>query len=387
MKKNKTFFLTALSLAISSFCAASLPESGSVSSTTAEYDGSSLVLKGHVLLDHGLGKMSAEAASLEKQQGGKDFPFSVIHLNDEVLLSLKNAAELRCDKADLDFALLKGILHAKESVSYSDKWRDTPFQIKSSLIELEFTKKGHDGKKTDFEIDTITAKENVLIEYDTNFHLHADHALYKQSYTEKARNAEITAYPKEPQGFCRLTHDDDLVDATLVTLNLAQAAMVMEHPIGTLASTLLPHAQKGSLRFQADRLIWDHVRNTLLFKGKIHMEESALGVLNTEGELSIVQSKDKSKGPIKALHTKGKTSLDYRDLSTGSAHKLLSFGSLAIDREHLNGIVLSPEVNGEVATDKQIYYEENEIALYCDKAALEYSIVENTLQPVSIALK
>src|SRR3989338_4543239 len=95
---------------------------GGVSSTDAEYDGNGLLLKGHVILNHGLGKMNAEEAVLQKQETGREFPFSFIHLEKGVSLQLKDNAELLCDKADLDFQTLKGSLFSQEKqrVVYTD---------------------------------------------------------------------------------------------------------------------------------------------------------------------------------------------------------------------------------------------------------------------------
>ena len=86
---------------------APVPESGSLSSTNASYDGNALLLTGHVVLDHGLGKMTAEEASLQKQETGKEFPFSLIHLHKEVVLSLRNQEQIFCEIADLDFTTLE----------------------------------------------------------------------------------------------------------------------------------------------------------------------------------------------------------------------------------------------------------------------------------------
>src|ERR1700733_12087732 len=77
-------------------------DAGTISSSNASYDGNALILKGQVLLDHGLGTMQAEEAVLQKQEVGKDFPFSLIHLEKDVLLKLNQTGELKCEKADLD---------------------------------------------------------------------------------------------------------------------------------------------------------------------------------------------------------------------------------------------------------------------------------------------
>src|SRR5258708_28411479 len=92
-------------------------DSGTISSSNASYDGSALILKGQVLLDHGLGKMQAEEAVLQKQEVGKDFPFSLIHLEKDVVLKLNQNGELKCEKADLDFGSLKGFLTSTKRVS------------------------------------------------------------------------------------------------------------------------------------------------------------------------------------------------------------------------------------------------------------------------------
>ncbi|MEI8329349.1 MAG: hypothetical protein WCG14_05060, partial [Chlamydiia bacterium] len=104
---------------------------GHVSSTNASYDGSALKLTGHVVLDHGLGRMNAEEASLEKQDVGSDFPFSLIHLHKQVQLTLQNNARLSCDHADLDFLELKGTLSAPVSGLV--------------VFEQQLTKKEHHG--------------------------------------------------------------------------------------------------------------------------------------------------------------------------------------------------------------------------------------------------
>jgi hypothetical protein len=95
-------------------------DSGTISSEGASYDGNALILKGQVLLDHGLGKMQAEEAILQKQEVGKDFPFSLIHLEKEVVLKLSQNGELKCEKADLDFGSLKGMLTSSRRVTYTD---------------------------------------------------------------------------------------------------------------------------------------------------------------------------------------------------------------------------------------------------------------------------
>ena len=165
-----------------------IPESGSLSSADASYDGNSLVLTGHVVLDHGLGKMTAEEASLQRQEAGKDFPFSLIQLRKDVLLALKNSAQISCGSADLDFTALKGVLHPSENskVVYSDQIKKkkggetVALKLSGQLVELNFSKQSHDGKKTEYEVQNILAKDDVVINYADTFELSAGQALYRK---------------------------------------------------------------------------------------------------------------------------------------------------------------------------------------------------------------
>lgn len=375
-----------------------IPESGSLSSADASYDGNSLVLTGHVVLDHGLGKMTAEEASLQRQEAGKDFPFSLIQLRKDVLLALKNSAQISCGSADLDFTALKGVLHPSENskVVYSDQIKKkkggetVALKLSGQLVELNFSKQSHDGKKTEYEVQNILAKDDVVINYADTFELSAGQALYrKELANDKSSRREfqgtLSAYPKEGSQ-CHLSHQGDLIDADMIDLDLLNSRLSLLHPKGLLATAALPHLQKGEMRFQSDHLYWDQNKNTLTLKGHIFVDEAAIGAFNAQDELQIVQTTVKGKTVLKAINAQGPASLVYKDAHNHS-HKLISQGSVNLDRDKLRATVDSPETDGVIALEKQLYYEEEEIAIYADNAALEYSVVNDALQPSSLTLK
>lgn len=377
-----------------------LPDQSSLSSSDASYDGNSLVLTGHVVLDHGLGKMMAEEASLERQEAGKDFPFSFIQLRKDVLLALKNSAQISCASAELDFDLLKGILHSPEQgkVIYTDQIKKkrggetSPLKLTGEQIQLSFLKQAHDGKKTEYEIDTILAKEEVVIDYANDFQLYADQALYRKELSHDYKSSKkefqgtITAYPKDEQSHCRLTHQGDEMIADTVDLDLINSKISLLHPKGILAAALIPHLQKGEMRFQADHLYWDQIKNTLTLKGKISIDEHSLGTLNAEDELQITQTAVKGKPHLlKAIHTQGPSTLIYKDAYNVS-HRLISSSSVDFNREKLCATIDSVTTEGVVPQDKQLYYEEEELAVFADRASLDYSITHDTLQLSSLTL-
>jgi hypothetical protein len=368
-------------------------DGGSLSSANASYDGNALILTGHVVLDHGLGKMTAEEASLEKQETGKDFPFSHILLKKEVLLYLKNNAKISCSHADLDFTSLKGKLSSSSEsrVVYSDAimrrrgGEKLPLNLHGNTVELNFLKQAHDGKKTEFEIETILAKGDVLIEYAGQFKLNADHALYRRvlgNDIKKEFQGMITAYPKDNQSQCRLSHDLDVVNADVIDLDLIHSKFSLLHANGTIASGFIPHSESQEIRFRAEHLVWDHLKNALLLKGDIQIQEASLGTLTAQDEMEIDHSFIKGKHLIQSIRAKGPTLL-----LTANDSKIFSQGTIVIDRDKLLAVMESPEEEGSIALDKQIYYEEKEIGIFADSASLEYSVAGNTLQPLSLALK
>lgn len=378
--------------------ATAMPESGSVSSTNAAYDGQNLVLTGHVVLDHGMGRMTAEQASLEKQEAGKDFPFSVIHLQKDVLLQMKNDAELHCHEADLDFTTLKGQLKStsEDKVKFIDKFkrkggREVLFHLISPTVELAFTQNVDANKKNRYDIETIFAKDQVTIDYANSFILQADHAVFRQEKLDKTPNKDVhglvTAYPKDEQSKCHLAHEGDLIDADLVELDLNQSILTLQKPQGSLLTPLIPHLQKGKLEFLCDHLRWNDLKHLLMLKGHVQVVDNAMGTILADEELQIEQSLFNGKRLLKSIRTKGRTTIEYEETSNENLHRLVCHGSFVLDRDKLQALLESPETGSTVPREKQIYYEENDIGVHADKAMLEYSIIGNLFQPVSLVLR
>jgi hypothetical protein len=365
-----------------------------LSSSSANFDGNVLHLSGDVQLDHGLGTMRAQEADLERQSSAKDFPFSFIHLRKEVQLALKESAKLQCESADLDFASLKGVLLAPEAgkVIYSDalkrkKGDKTALRLLSNRVELNLLPIGHDGKKTDYTIASILAKEEVTIEYAGSFFLEAGSAFYrKQDASIKEFQGWITAYPQDENTPCHLTHGQDKIDADSVEIDLLRSRLLLSHPRGIFASPLIP-GQKETVAFSCDTLSWDQTKNQLLLCGAVKIDEKSLGSLSTDGEVELVQSDEKKGSFLKTIRCKGETSMRYFDKSDKATHTLVSHGPFNLDRQRLIANIDSPEIEGCVPESMQIFYQTDEITAYADKAHLEYAKVDGSVEPVALSLK
>ncbi len=203
-------------------------DSGKVSSTFADYDGSILTLKGKVQLEHPIGTMQSEEAFLEKEEDTKEFPFSLIHLNQNILLTLKNNAHLKGDKADLDFHTLKGTISSGKGKTV--EYADLNLQLTSKSIAFEMVKKG--------AIFSIT---------------------------------ELCAYPHVDQK-CVITKEQDRVEADLITADITTSTLLLDHPQGVVSHIL----------FSSNKMVWNNNANTLTLEEEVDLKEENAGSLKAD---------------------------------------------------------------------------------------------------------
>ena len=352
-----------------------------LSSTHASYNGSALVLEGHVLLDHALGALSAEKALLQKQEEGKDFPFSFIHLTKDVLLQFKTKAELRCQEAQLDFSELTGQLHSSDGVLYKDLLRpDTshpiPLELSGLHVDLTFSKQEAPQQKATYSILSLLAKEQVKIHYDKEFTLEADEATFQQDPSLQKQGGILEAYPTKMGTSCRLSYQGEQVIADRIHIATEQNILSLTHPEGTLPSRLLSEENQGSLSFQAEHLTWDHAKGVLFLKNQAKIQESSLGSLYAQKEMVIKQGKAQGKMVVEAVQIEGLSHLVH---TTGEqVHSLTCLGSLQVDG--LKGQVLATSPK-----NSQLCYKDTLLSLHADRALLEYS--EETYEPISLTLR
>lgn len=372
--------------------------SSAVSSTNASYDGTALVLSGHVTLDHGLGKMTAEEASLDRQEEkGKDFPFGLIHLHREVMLSLESKAQFTCEHAELDFINLKGRLTAKNHEKV--RFFDTLYAKKGALacelnllgeiVDLTFAKQELEGRKTEYAVETLEIKNAVEITYAHDFLLKAGRALYcrnDKSFSKEFQGT-LSVYPQGAQSKCSLLHVGDVVEADEIDLDLLQSQLLLVSPKGTLRSSFLPHSSVEPLTFSCERLCWDQVKNQLQLQGNIHITDPTLGVVQAENQVDIIQAVVKGEKVLQTIHTEGPTTLTYHSEGAQGPSRISCQGVVHIDRNLLQVVLESPIVEGVVPEGEQLHYEEAELFFYADKACLEYAEHKGKLYPTSLTLK
>lgn len=348
-------------------------EDNTISALNASYEDNNLILEGDVKLDHGLGTLSAEQASLYKQENNKDLPFSSIHLQEKVKIICKNQATLTCDLAKLDFVTLQGKISSigPTPVTYTDKILNckegTPFQVQGQTIDILFDEQSKEAGM-EYGCKEILAKENVMIEYANDFKIKTDEAHYKSTAPDASSlNGTITAYPIAPHAYNHLYYKDELIETSFIEIAVEKSCLYLKDPKGSLPSSLFSPKQKGQLFFTCKDLNWDHQNGLLTLQKDIQIQESHFGCLAADQILTIEQNKKEDPTFIKSIHVNGRCILSHNDSS------LTSHGSLHIDgvKGHLTAI--SPKKEGKTELEDQVLYQNSDMSLQADSAFLEYS--------------
>ncbi len=327
--------------------------SSDLSSDTASYNGDVLVLKGNVTLDHDLGQMKAQVATLKK--GEPTLEFSTISLQKEVSIFFENQGKIFSEEAFLDFQTLTGTISSND---YPVIYKGEEINLFCKEIDLALR-----HESPNFEISSITAKEEVHIDYQNDFHIDCDKALYE--------NDTLVATGND---FCYLNHLDDTAVAKKITLDLKTDLLTLEAPNGKLSSIFFPDDPNRKCQFASRLLTWDHQNDLLTLKGGVVIHDPLFGTLIGEDIFSLKQRKHFGKRVIQSIETEGKTIL-----SSNNSETLTSYGTLKIDRDELSLTCMSPP-------DKQLIYEKDDLLLYADSARIEYSFQGLEIKPHAIYL-
>lgn len=239
----------------------------SVSSSEVLYDGSDLKLSGEVVIEHPLGQMHAAEALIERPDQQSE-SFDAIHLSKAVRLELKDYGKLFCEVADFDFKSLTGCLKANEGekICYTQlSSQKLPLEMKSQVAHLLFEK----GQKQLPLLKTIMASEGVDISYAGSFQLKAPVA-----HLEKTA---LVAFSKE-NSLCSLSHGEDVLEATKVSLDPQTEILEMEKPKGHFRSFGL--SQGGELFVECEHLLWNHEKKSLECQSSVEVKESSLGQIH-----------------------------------------------------------------------------------------------------------
>ena len=371
-------------LIISTALYGEIENSSLLSSTTASFDGNSLILQGHVLLDHAIGKLGAERAILQKQEQGKEFPFSVIELEKDVSVALRNQASVSCDEAHFDFTALKGALIGLQDhfVRYQDTFlqegKKQSFVITSKSADM-IMQRVETPKGLEYDVQTIIANDEATFAYGDRFKVNCDQAVYDPKILQKRM---LTASPASDKGVCNFEYKEGKMAAKKFEVSIDSGEVFADSPHGYF----LP-APNEKLLFQSQKMAWNQNEQIIMLEQNVEVVDPIFGNLFAKEKLLLFHNSKKGKKSFHTIQTRGHATLTYKEQKKQAVHTLTSFGTIKLDRDRGNVLVESPVQNGLVPTGMQILYREESMTISSDRANMEYSNTGTSFQPISVTLK
>ncbi|MCP5505582.1 MAG: hypothetical protein H7A38_01705 [Chlamydiales bacterium] len=343
---------TILLLAFLSPLLAEIPASD-LSSDHASYDGDTLILSGHVQVEHDLGTLKADKARLNK--GDSPYHFSTIQLDDQVSIFFDTQGNLYAENAFIDMETLSGTFTSKD---YPIIYKGTDYDLycKKMTLSLEETDR-HTS------IKNITADGDVHIENHNGVTIDADHTSYSQNI--------LMATGESP---CILKQEEDQVDAKTIYYDLDTTLLTLEDPKGRLSSLFFPDDPQRHCNFSSRLLVWDQKQDLLTLKRDISIEDPAFGKLEGDHLFSLKERKLFGKRTLQSIETEGKTTLTTHDNET-----LINYGTMRLDRDELVITCQNPP-------DQRLKYEKEDLLLFADSARIEYAFQGLEMKPHAIYL-
>lgn len=368
-----------------------------MNSTEAEYNGREITLVGEAVVQHELGKISAHRFSIVPSQADKKFKFSKLTMHDNVRLDFPAKGSLICEEAVLDYDKLHGIFlgstekpdvvfNTLPSEQASADSAQPQMTLKGEQLQIWFVKasekvKGHNN----LELNQMQMDGRIRFDYNQNYHLTADHAHYHRANFNPENKLTGTLFLSAPyHPPCQITTpQNDQVFAKTITVDIEKRCIVLSDAHGTLSHQSGTSSKK--LNFEADSLTWNEIDQTLSLAGKIKITNENYLELRTDGSLLLTYHHVNGKREVKSIHCPQPTELVYLEADAESSHKLICYGNLFIDHEHLQIRMDSPkDQEGNILKDKQVFLEDVRGEMCADQVHIHYKKQETGFELAKI---
>lgn len=374
-----------------------------VSSGEAQYDGKEIILVGQVVVQHGLGQISARRLSVmpsgDKEKKNK---FGLLKISDQVQILLKGGGELRCQQAEVDYAKMQGIFLGDADfpdVIYfttgeereGSQRKKPPFELRSLKMVLDLMREpatSNSSSKT--LVKQIEANQHVRVRYNEDHLLLADRALYQRMVEGQSSIAgllTLTAQDNLPA--CKMTNlNGDRLSASVIRLNTIERKLWLTQPTG-----ILYLRRKGqpaqTLEFSSQELMWDDQEQTLLLKEQVKMNQNDALRIETPHELVIAQAMVNGERTLRFLQSRKETSISYLNSQKGTTHKIYCPGVFNINHESqemsLQGVIHSSE--DASALNQQVHLDDVLGEMYADRVHIHYQWENRQLSPGKMVLE
>ncbi|MBS4169252.1 hypothetical protein [Parachlamydia sp. AcF125] len=338
-----------------------------VESEIASYHGKEIFLKGNAVVEHPLGRISAQRMDLLHDQ-----KLYKLNLDEQVKLILKGGVELECGNAEILCNQMKGTFKSTQKqpqVIYTEATTpDTCLIVKSGEMAAELTREGKD-----WAFKKIQAQEKVSIHYNNIFTAFGEFLTYDQPGLSKSKknqgNLTLQGLTNEQECYL-LTGEGDFIRAQRMTLDMQKRCSFFTQPHGELKAIA-----RGGVVFSADSLQWNDPQHLLILEGNVNILQPGIGEMTTDHQVILYRAYFDGKWQIRTIRVPGKCTLNHHNPKKNAlTHTLICYGSLEVDRLILKAFLKSPlDSKGNVLREQQIHYIDPLGEIYADTITISYA--------------
>lgn len=363
-----------------------------VNSGEAQYDGKEIVLVGQVAVQHSLGQIAAHRLSLlPSMNKGKKSKLGFLNISEDVHIDLKDGGELYCQQAEVDYAKMQAVflgnrehpdvIYLKRAEEQEEDGK-ARLELRSLDMTCELIREAESptlSAKT--FIKHITANKNIRVNYNQEYLLLADHAIYQRLPDETTPKAGLlTLTVKDNLSACMMTNlNGDRLLAHMIRLNTIDRKIWLDQPEGKLYFRNEKNPDQ-ILEFSSQELIWDDQADSLLMKGAVDITQNQTLRMTTSREILISQMRVDGKKTVRFLRSPQDTQIYYSDIQKELGHKIHCPGPFVIDNERLEMTMqLSRDLTLSQEENKQVFIEDILGDMYADFVHIYYSWNEKHL--------
>lgn len=372
----------------------------SVDSDFADYNGKKITLNGNVVVEHELGRISANWMELSPETIQKKISFNQLEMKDGVKISLKDGGQLCCANANINYLTLQGHFQGdtqQEFVTYTESCPDKagvpiPLVVKSRQMLIKIDRNEISAEKSpQSSISAIISDDSVTVSYNNDFIAAADHATYqRQDNSKKSKQMQglISLRAAEQNGHCQVRNSNgDMIKANNICIDTINHTLLFGYPRGAIYLAREKGA-KERIDFAGETMIWDEQQNLLVLRDHVVVSHMGMGQLLTDKEIRIKRHYIDGLKQLHSIESLGPTTLTYADETKEVAHTLICHGTVFVDHQLLRTTMDSPiDENGNVIAGMQVYFQDNMGDIYADKLQIIYAIINHAIVPTKLLLE
>ncbi|MBA3816658.1 MAG: hypothetical protein H0X29_09120 [Parachlamydiaceae bacterium] len=377
-----------------------------IDSELADYNGKNIILQGNVVIEHMLGTISANHMTLHTAKKKEFGPFGLLEMHDRVKLNFRDGEVLSCAKAEVDYQALTGSFfgnEVQEFVTYTEsevekkegKTALAPLNVKSRRMTIRLASKEMKGDKKlpKNNVSALTADEQVTVNYNNDFTVIADHAIYQRMSEDKeaekagALPGIITMKSAKVDGTCQVSNlEGDVIRADQIGIDTVKLQLTFNDPKGTLKRN---DSAKGikQIDFSAEKLVWDDLAGVLALSKQVVLNQQGMGKLETPHEVRFYQHIVNHKKVLKAIESLSETVLTYREEDKNFSHTLSCSGPVTVDHEKMETRLVSNKNDfGDIDEARQVHFEDSQGEIFADKVLIKYALLKGSISVSKIYL-